>query len=130
MSKKTYLSEEDQWKNLIYEEKRKISAIENNPTQVLMKIFELCIDNFDNNDLANKQPVLYKNLLNLYDSNNKVPILEALNENISSITQIVHIFNSNKEEIRYTDIQLFYALLYFIDTLKTQKAKRIYYEIC
>lgn len=127
MGKKSFFSEEDQWKRLVNDEKQRILTIESDPVRILMQVFELCIDNFDCNNLATKQPILYKSLLTLYESNKREPLL--LEQNASSLSELLYAFNAYKEEIRFTDIQLFYALLRFIDMLKTTKAGKIYYRI-
>lgn len=127
MGKKSFFSEEDQWKRLVNDEKQRILTIESDSVQILMQVFDLCIDNFDCNNLATKQPILYKSLLTLYESNKREPLL--LEQNASSLSELLYAFNAYKEEIRFTDIQLFYALLRFIDMLKTTKAGKIYYRI-
>lgn len=42
-----------------------------NPCEILMEVFDLCIDNFDGLNLQERQPELYDCLMQLYNSNQK-----------------------------------------------------------
>ena len=117
------------WINLVIDEKRNILSLEKDPIKMLMKIFELCIDNFDKLSLKEKHKDLYECLLTLYLENEKKPLINSLEENFSTISTLVEIFEAYKEEIKSTDCELYYALLNFIDMLKTTKGKRLYFKI-
>lgn len=99
-----------------------------NPCEMLMEIFELCIDNFDGLNLQERQPELYNCLMQLYNSNQKKPLLDSLEENIHNIYSLLDIFSEHKDKIKSVDTQLYYALLNFIDMLKGAKGKHIYYR--
>ncbi len=114
----------------VIDEKRDILAdSRRNPCQILMDVFDLCIDNFDYLDLQKNQPELYGCLMQLYDSNKKKPLIDSLEENFPNICSLLKIFSTHKDEIEKVDSSIYYALLGFIDLLKTNKGKRIYYRI-
>lgn len=100
-----------------------------NPCQILIDVFDLCINNFDCLDLQEKQPELYDCLMQLYNSNQKKPLIDSLEENFSNICSLLSIFSTHKDEIMKADSSIYYALLNFIDMLKTDKGKHIYYRI-
>lgn len=116
----------------IADEKRKLLTKTNLlafPCQILMNIFELFIDNFDGTDLETRQKELYDCLMTLYQANQKKPLMNSLEENFSAISSLIVIFRANKKEIENSDTELYYALLNFIDMLKTRKGNMIYYKI-
>lgn len=96
------------------------------PCEILMEIFELCIDNFDGLNLQGRQPELYNCLMQLYNSNQKKPLIDSLEENIHNIYSLLDIFSEHKDKIKSVDPELYYALLNFIDMLKGSKGKHIY----
>ena len=105
--------EKVQWSAYVREEKTNF-LIKNIPRiQILLEVFELCKDNFDLNDLRNKEEQLYD-------------ILQQMNENYTGSGEIRpdlshrlwEIFEIRKQQIEKVDVQLYYALLGFIDTLK------------
>lgn len=97
-----------------------------NPCEILMDVFDLCIDNFDNLNLRGSLPELYDCLMQLYNSNQKKPLMDSLEENISNIYSLLDIFSEHKDKIKSVDPELYYALLNFIDMLKGAKGKHIY----
>lgn len=97
-----------------------------NPCEILIEVFDLCIDNFDGLNLQEKQPELYNCLMRLYNSNQKKPLVDSLEENIHNIYSLLDIFSLNKDKIMNVDSSLYYALLNFIDMLKGAKGKHIY----
>lgn len=106
-----------------------LSNTRKNPCQILIDVFDLCIDNFDGLDLEKQQPELYDCLMQLYNANQKKALMDSLEENITTIYTVVELFLTHDKEIRSIDCQLYYALLNFIDMLKTVKGKHIYFNI-
>lgn len=125
----SYNKEKLEWINLVIHEKRKILSLEEDPIQILLKIFDLCIDNFDSLYLETKHKDLYECLLTLYLKNKEKPLIDSLEENISIIRSLIELFRAYQEEIRHDDCELYYALLLFIDMLKSSKGKRLYFKI-
>lgn len=124
--------EEMEWECLVTHEKRDILVdpkIHHDPIQILMKIFDLCIDGFDNIPLEEKHTDLYQCLLTLYHANNEKPLIDSLEENTPNILRLIKIFSREKEEIKRIDSALYYALLGFMDFLKTSKGKHLYYRV-
>lgn len=120
------------WINFVIDEKRHILSkinLQKEPIHILMKLFELCMDNFDNLSLEEKHKDLYECLLTLYLENEKKPLIDSLEENFSTISNLVEIFEAYKEEIKSTDCELYYGLLNFVDMLKTPKGKRLYFKV-
>lgn len=97
-----------------------------NPCEILMEVFDLCIDNFDGLNLQERQPELYDCLMQLYNSNQKKPLMDSLEENTSTIYSLLDIFSEHKDEIKSVDSSIYYALLHFIDMLKGAKWRHIY----
>lgn len=97
-----------------------------NPCEIPMEIFELCIDNLDCLNLQERLPELYDCLMQLYNSNQKKPLMDSLEENIPNIYSLLDIFSKHKDKIKSVDSDLYYALLNFIDMLKGAKGKHIY----
>ena len=118
-----------EWKVLVANEKRNILARKLTPIQILMNVFELCMDNFDGNNLSIKFPVLYECLATLYKNNKETPLSYSLEENFLTISQLINTFEYNKITVKSVDCELFYAVLNFIDMLKTEEGKKIYYII-
>ncbi|MCI9178296.1 MAG: hypothetical protein HFJ28_07140 [Clostridia bacterium] len=87
----------------------------------MIVIFDLCIDNFDGLNLEENHPKLYSCLKQLHSANKKKPLIDSLKENSSTIHALKEIFATYKGELRVRDCQLYYALLNFMDFLKTHK---------
>ena len=100
----------------VREEKRKILdrsfAKGQTRISILIEVFNLCIDNLDKNNLEDKLPSLYAELLRIYNLYND----DALT--IEDKKQLWAVFDMYKESLRIIDINLYYALLGFVDTLK------------
>lgn len=111
---------------VIHEKRNILVDSKRDPCQILIDVFDLCIDNFDRLDLQEKQSELYDCLMQLYNSNQKKPLMDSLEENISNIYSLLDIFSEHKDKIKSVDPELYYALLNFIDMLKGSKGKHIY----
>ncbi len=109
------------WIQYFKNEKQRILASNKPPIEILKHIFELCKDDFDTNNVKEKLPQLYL-ILEEFFSN--IPITDEQLKNSSK--ELARFFNSNKDEIRKCDVQLYYALLNFIDMLKV---KKIYFNL-
>lgn len=106
-----------------------LSDVRKNPCEIIIDVFDLCIDNFDGLNLEENQPELYSCLMQLYNANREKPLSCSLNENISIIHTLIEIFIAHKERIIRIDCQLYYALLNFVDFLKTHDGKHLYFDI-
>ncbi len=102
---------------------------EKSEIKILINVFSLCIYNVDHNNLEEKHKELYDCLFTLYLANQKKPLIDSLEENLSSIISLVKIFRETNEDIRKIDFSLYYAILGFINALKTPTGNRIYYRI-
>lgn len=111
---------------VIHEKRNILVDSKRDPCQILIDVFDLCIDNFDRLDLQEKQSELYDCLMQLYNSNQKKLLMDSLEENISNIYSLLDIFSEHKDKIKSVDPELYYALLNFIDMLKGSKGKHIY----
>lgn len=122
-----YGSQRIQWLCYVSAEKNAIlSKGSQDPISTLLKVFELCMDNFDGLCLDEKQPVLYQCLLTLYHENEKEPLIHTLEEHFSTISTLVETFRQQQNVLQFQDVSLYYAILNFIDFLKTRKGNRIY----
>lgn len=97
--------------------------------KILIDVFSLCIGNADHNNLEERHKELYDCLFALYLANREKPLIDSLEENLPSIISLAKIFQETKSDIREIDISLYYAILGFIDFLKTSKANFIYNRI-
>ena len=92
--------------------------------EILVEVFELFDESFELTELIDIN--LFDCLKNLSASNKFSPIENSLEENYTTIYELVHIFQNNKERIRNFSVELYYALLNFIDLLKV---KNLYMRI-
>lgn len=105
------------WIDEVQHERETILVSSRNPIQILVDVFELCKDEFDITMVKEQQPELYQ-ILKEFCSN--VPKNDnELRENSRDLARFF--YNHDRREIRKCDIQLYYAILNFIDYLKTQK---------
>lgn len=109
------------WVREVIRERRRILVTNKTPLQILTEMFELYQDEFDVTSLKSKQPELY-NILQEFCLH--VPTSDE--QLCSSSYDLVKFFMAHQDEIREGDIDLYYALLGFVDMLKT---KRIFYTI-
>ena len=69
---------------------------------------------------------LYDCLNVLYKTYKRKPLEDTFKENYNTIYKLVHIFEAYKKEIREFSVELYYALLDFMDYLKQ---KNMYLKI-
>ena len=125
-----YGSQRIQWLCYVSAEKNTIlSKGSKKPIATLLKVFELCMDNFDGLCLDEKQPVLYQCLLTLYHENEKEPLIHTLEEHFSTISTLVETFRQQQDALQFQDVTLYYAILNFIDLLKTGKGNHMYLRL-
>lgn len=89
-----------------------LSSSYRNPLKLLTDLFELYQDDFDVTNFEVSQPELYT-ILEQFCSN--VP--QNTNELREHSEKLVRFFNEHKEEIRHFDVEIYYALLNFVDML-------------
>lgn len=107
---------ERDWIEEVRNERNRILESNKSPLEILVGVFELCENEFDITMLKKRQPQLYQ-ILQEFCSH--VPATdEELRDNSRNLAKF---FNLHKDEIRDCDIQLYYALLNFIDMLKKKK---------
>lgn len=110
-------SERNEWIATVIEEQRRILASrKKDPVQILMDVFELFDENFDMTII--REIKLYDCLTKLYENNKKTNLYTSLEEHFSTLNELARIFYHHKKKIREFSIELFYALLNFIDLLK------------
>ena len=70
---------------VLYEKSNILCNARKNPCEILLDVFDLCIDNFDGLNLEQNQPKLYSCLKQLYRANKEKPLIDSLKENSSTI---------------------------------------------
>lgn len=121
---------EEEWRMLVEDEKKSIMVKKaDRPVECLMEMFYWSRENQDGRNLEEKFPALYKELNILYIQNEKKPLIETLQEYLENLQGIIDFFNSNKEELKKWDIPLYYAILNFMDFLKTRKGQFLFYKL-
>ena len=111
----------NEWTTLVKQARNSILISKRDPVKLLTDLFELYKDDFDVTNFEAKQPLLYK-ILQTFCSNPP----ETNTELVQHSGELVKFFKSNQAEIRRADIDMYYALLNFIDFLKS---KHIYFTI-
>ena len=105
-----------EWVREVEQEKNERLSSDREPLEILVKVFEICQDEFDVTQIKVKLPKLYEVLQEFCTH---VPVNdEELREKSRCLTKF---FYAHKNEIRAVDVQLFYALLNFMDLLKSKK---------
>ena len=113
----TFSAQKNEWILMVINEQNRILASKNKtPIQILIEVFELFDENFDLSII--KEIKLYDCLLDIFEKHKLTPFIRPFNHHYSSLFNLVKIFNNNKKEIRKFSVELFYALLNFIDALK------------
>ena len=104
-----------QWFREVEREKSKILSSDKEPFEILVKVFELCQDEFDVTQIKVKLPKLYEIL-------QEFCIQNPVNDEELRVTSrsLAEFFYAHKNEIRAVDVQLFYALLNFMNWLKSK----------
>lgn len=97
-----------------------LSSYYRKPLKLLTDLFELYQGDFDVTNFEATQPELY-GILEQFCSD--VP--KNTTELRERSEKLVRFFNDHKEEIRHFDIEIYYALLNFVDMLK---CKNIYFD--
>jgi len=106
-----------EWKALVVEEQRRILAsTKKDPIEILLTVFNLFDESFDLKVLFDIN--LYHCLQTLSTANNETPISSSLDENYNTIRDLVIVFEKHKNTIREFSVELYYALLNFMDLLK------------
>ena len=113
------MSFETEWRAMVQNARCGILASKRDPIKLLVDIFELYKDDFDINKLETKEPELYQHL-NEFCSHAPCNISELK----SASMNLAKYFTEHQNEIRSHDVQLYYALLNFMDFLKQ---KHIYF---
>lgn len=112
-----FSSEKNEWILMVIDEQNRILASKRKePIQILLEVFELFDENFDLTII--KEIKLYDCLLDIREKHKTTPFVKPFNHHYSTLFNLVRIFQNNKKEIRKFSIELFYALLNFIDALK------------
>ena len=110
---------EPEWVRQVIAARRSVlSSSYRKPLKLLTDLFELYQGDFDVTNFEASQPELYR-LLEEFCNNvpKTTPELRERSE------KLVRFFNDHKEEIRHFDVEIYYALLNFVDMLK---CKNIY----
>lgn len=114
-----------EWTTLVIHEQRRIMAsTKKNSIEILMGVFELFDESFNLNFII--EIGLYDCLKTLYKSHKRNPLDNTFKGNYNTIYKMAHLFNAYKNEIREFSVELFYALLDFMDFLKQ---KNMYLQI-
>lgn len=114
-----------EWTTLVIHEQRRIMAsTKKNSIEILMGVFELFDESFNLNFIM--EIGLYDCLKTLYKAHKRKPLDNTFKGNYNTIYKLVHLFNAYKNEIREFSVELFYALLDFMDFLKQ---KNMYLQI-
>lgn len=111
------------WEDEVISMKQEILTSKKKPIEILCEVFEYCQGEYDIWENNTKLSYLYDLL---QEFTNNVP--ENNIELIKSSRKLIKLWmnEESKEEIRKGDIQLFYAILGFIDFLKSNE---IYFDI-
>ncbi len=113
----TFSAEKNEWILMVINEQNQVLASKRKtPVQILIEVFELFDESFDLSFI--KEIKLYDCLLEICEKNKVTPFVRPFTHNYSTLFNLVRIFNNNKKEIRNFSVELFYALLNFIDALK------------
>lgn len=111
-----------EWIDEVQKKKQGILATANSnrsPIEILHEVFKLCQGDFDTRMLEEEQPDLYQILSNFFNSiPQNYQELNADKEIKAKSRDLVEFFSNHKQEIRAHDVQLFYAILNFVDFLK------------
>ena len=114
-----------EWTALVINEQRQIMASSKKSSiEILMEVFELFDESFNLTRLM--EIGLYDCLNTLYKAHKSKPLDDSFKENYNTIYKMVHIFEAYKTEIREFSVELYYALLDFMDFLKQ---KNMYLKI-
>ena len=114
-----------EWTTLVINEQRQIMASsQKDSIDILMEIFELFDESFNLNFIM--EIGLYDCLNTLYKAHKRKPLDNNFKENYNAIYRLIHIFEAYKKEIREFSVELYYALLDFMDFLKQ---KNMYLKI-
>lgn len=112
---------EKDWVREVLRARRSILVSKRDPLKLLTDLFELYEDDFDVTYLHSKQPQFYQ-ILQEFCAH--IPTnYEELKKNSRDLAKF---FNEHKNEIRDCDVELYYALLNFMDMLIQ---KHIYFDI-
>ena len=110
-----------EWLLIVKQTRSSVLVSKRAPVKLLIDLFELYKGDFDVTNFEARQPKLYKMLQEFC---NNIP--ETNEELIKHSGELVRFFVSNQEDIRKSDIDIYYALLNFTDLLKS---KYIYFTI-
>lgn len=114
-----------EWTALVINEQRLVMASSKKSSiEILMEVFELFDESFNLNFII--EIGLYDCLNTLYKTYKRKPLEDTFKENYNTIYKLVHIFEAYKKEIRKFSVELYYALLDFMDYLKQ---KNMYLKI-
>lgn len=111
----------DEWFYEVQKARISILSSKREPTKLLTDLFELYQDDFDVGNLKGTQPEFYQMLQQF--CSNPPETYEQLRERSGNL---VRFFEKHRDEIRQADVNLYYALLNFIDMLK---CKHIYFDL-
>lgn len=116
-SASSFGAQKNEWILMVINEQNRILASRRKtPIQILIEVFELFDDNFDLTFI--KEIKLYDCIIELCEINKISPLIRPFNHHYPILFNLVKIFQKNKKEIRNFSVELFYALLNFVDMLK------------